>query len=1068
VSCNSVRSVTYLSTPKTFPGLSRIMAEPIGENGWLDFVDEASRTAGNIEQRIAVIEEYKRAIAAEPWSKKLWLANCEWVWSLYTDCQNGDAGWPEEEQMLGQEIFSIDTALDAWQEGYQAIKYRLDDSHELWNRWMSIELEHLANSSHRNIDRVRILFLDRLQIPHANWEATFQMFSTFVTKYDQPTAYEDTMVSARALGKTARELYDAREKHEMDLQRAGTFENGDALSFAMKEYLNWEQAQVVKRTKKGVPSSPQILCVALFERALSSTQLSIDPFIWEDYIVFLSSDASTNIPYTQLPAQVPAVLPVIQRATKHCPWSGKLWARYILRAEFEHQPFEIMEQIKHAATNTRELDRDGMDSVVEFYNAWSGYLKRMTMAAGATDEHIDVAEMGLPTALEDIQQWGKRRCGEREWKGDPGFRVERIFIQYLTQRGSFEDARNIWRRLVKTHGDGYEFWQQYYLWEMTVRVSTMPPALATAVLIQAVNRKTLDWPEKMMEVYIRHCENYEEVDTLLKALTSVHHSSKGVAKRRAREAAEAAAVYAQQQPEAQTEVVGADESSPITMKRKREVESAEPDSSLTKKVRSADQDTLREQHLKRDRENTTVLVSGLPAGVTQTKIRQYFKEYGHINNIIAKAETDGLSTVALIEFRSSEDAQSALLRDGKYFVDKQIQVVPGTGLTLYVTNFPPTTDDVYLQKLFEECGEVFSIRWPSLKHNAHRRFCYVSFRTREAASAATRLDGQSLGGVYKLVAKFSDPLHKKNREGAVAEGREIHITGLDTSLTEADLTEVFSKYGNIERVRILKNMAGQSKGSGFIAFVDKEHATAALEMDKTKLKSRVLVVEMSSGKNFKQTATVMGKAASPSPGPDANGDHDISPSQTPGVYPNTHTQNPPQRTNVPNRTITLMNVPDTVNDARIQAIAEVHGQIIKLILRPDHQGAIIEYADASSAGRASLCLENYEIAPGRKLRTGGLKDLFAEKGEIKTDRIQVGQGKKASNSLMQPPPPIRRPGAGGRGGLGQRRGLGYSVSSQALDKNTGSSADAGVTGHVATKKPKSNADFKAMFVSGGT
>jgi hypothetical protein len=61
--------------------------------------------------------------------------------------------------------------------------------------------------------------------------------------------------------------------------------------------------------------------------------------------------------------------------------------------------------------------------------------------------------------------------GDKEWKGDPTFRVERIFIQYLTQKGSFEDARVIWRKLVKTHGDSYEFWQQYYLWEMTVRVS---------------------------------------------------------------------------------------------------------------------------------------------------------------------------------------------------------------------------------------------------------------------------------------------------------------------------------------------------------------------------------------------------------------------------------------------------------------------------------------------------------------------------------------------------------------------------------------------------------------------
>jgi hypothetical protein len=75
------------------------------------------------------------------------------------------------------------------------------------------------------------------------------------------------------------------------------------------------------------------------------------------------------------------------------------------------------------------------------------------------------------------------------------------------------------------------------------------PALATDVLVQAMHRRTLDWPEKIMEVYIRHCENHEEVGTLLKALSTVHHTSKGVAKRRAREAA----MYSQQ-PTGEAEV----------------------------------------------------------------------------------------------------------------------------------------------------------------------------------------------------------------------------------------------------------------------------------------------------------------------------------------------------------------------------------------------------------------------------------------------------------------------------------------------------------------------------------
>lgn len=1042
------------------------MAEPVGENGWLDLVDEASRTAGNLEQRIAVVELYKRAITIEPWSKKLWMAKCEWVWSLYTDAQSGDAGWSEEEQMFGQEVFVLETALAEWEEGYQAIKYRINDSHELWNRWIAIELGLLSTAPERK-SIVRTIFSERLQIPHATWETTFQMFSNFVTKYEPPEAYEETMINGRACGQIARELYDTREIQELNLKKAASSSQEGALELAMKEYLDWEVSQAKKKTKKGVPGSPLILCIALYERALCSTALSIDPATWEDYLVYLTN-VSTNTPYTMLPVQLPPVPPVLLRATKHCPWSGKLWARALLRAEFEHQPFEELEKIKNAATSTKELDRDGMDGVVEFYIAWSGYLKRMTAIAGATDEHIDVAEMGLRTALEDVEQWGRRRFSG-DWKGDPSFRVERIFIQYLTQRGAHDEARAKWKSLVKTHSSSYEFWQQYYVWEMTVRIPSAPPAVATSILVQALRQQTLDWPEKIMEIYVRHCENYEDVDALLKALNTVHFISKQVAARRQREAVEAAAAYAQQQPEVVAEPpVSKDVLSPAT-KRKREIDTTETTEEVSSKtkVQKLDHDVnLQEQHAKRDRENTSVLVSELPE-VTQTKVRQYFKEFGHINNITAKHDANG-GTVALIEFQTPQEAQSALLRNGKYFGDKQITVEPGTGLTLFVTNFPPTADDDYLQKIFKDCGEIFNIRWPSLKHNAHRRFCYISFRTREAAAAATQLDGQSLGDVHKLVAKYSDPANKKERDGAMAEGREIHVNSLDQTLNEDDVKDVFSKYGEVERVRMLKTYGGQSKGSCFVVFAKKEQATAALEMDKTKLKSRVLVVELSTGKNFKQTATVLGKASSASPGPDADGDTAMSPPSVSESHPNTHAQHAPSRTD--NKTITLLNIPDTINVERVRALVEPHGEIVKLTLRLDHQGAIIEYADAASAGRAALALENHEIAPGRKLRTGGMKDLFEQKDEYRTDRIQVGQGaKKASGpAFIQPNAPVRRPAPsirGGRGGLGQKKGLDYVAASapkaDATVDTAGSSADTG------EKKAKSNADFKAMFVSGG-
>lgn len=1030
------------------------MTEPVGEDAWLALVDEASRTARDISHRIGVVELYVRAIAAEPWSTKLWLARCEWFWSLHTDCQNGDAGWPEEEQLMGQECFSKQLGLNLWQDGVQATQYRLNDSHEIWNRWMSIELLSLAeHPSRENVERIKSIFLQRLQVPHTAWDDTSTSFSNFLTKYDE-RAYEETMVLATTLARPAKELYRQRESHELQLAKAKELGDVEAVRSTMRNYLEWEAEQILKIPKKGIPASPSILCVALYERALSSTPLGIDATIWEDYIVYLTTLRNDN---SQWP--LPDVLSVIQRATTHCPWSGALWARYILRAESEKSDFETMERIKHAATDNRALDRDGMGGVVEFYSAWCGFLKRRTMVEEANDDDPDIAEMGLRSALESVQEWGQRRHGKKEWKGDPLFRIERVFIQHLTQQIRYEEARQNWRKLVGTHGHNYEFWQQYYLWEMTVRSPAAPPNNATDVLIQALGQRNLDWPEKMMEIYVRHCNNYEDVNALLHAMSTVHRLSKKVAQRRAAEQAEAAALYAAQQPQVVTDIVENDPPSSGS-KRKREFEE-EVNGSEYKKVKSAaEHDAMREQQLKRDRENTTILVTNLPPDVTQTKVRQYFKDYGHLNSMTLKTESDKSSTTALLEFRSPEDVKSSLLRDGKYFGDRQIHVEPGTGLTLYVTNYPPTADDAYLKNLFKDCGEVFSIRWPSLKHNTHRRFCYISFKTVAAAAAATELDGKSLGGVHKLVAKYSDPANKKDREGAMAEGREIHITGIDSTISEDDLKDVFSKYGKVEKTRILKTLAGESKGAAFVSFEKKEEANASLELDKTKLKSKILTVELSTGKNFKHTATVYGKGSSASPGPDADGDYAMSPSSADGHNPS--------RQELTNRTITLMNIPDTVNVERIRAIAEPFGEIIKLVLRPDHQGAIIEYSDPTAAGKAALGLTNHEIAPGRRLRTGGMKDLLSQKDEIRSDRMQFGQAKKSAPSLMAPPAPVRRPvGPGGRGGLGQKkRGLGFSSANTTAPAAGTTSKVVNGNGEEAKPAQKSQADFKALVEKG--
>lgn len=161
-----------------------------------------------------------------------------------------------------------------------------------------------------------------------------------------------------------------------------------------------------------------------------------------------------------------------------------------------------------------------------------------------------------------------------------------------------------------------------------------------------------------------------------------------------------------------------------------------------------------------------------------------------------------------------------------------------------------------------------------------------------------------------------------------------------------------------------------------------------------------------------------------------------------------------------------MNVPDTVNDSRVRNIVEKYGDLVKIVLRPDHQGAIVEYLDASNAGKASLGLQGYEIIPGRKLRVGTVPEMLKERAETRSDKIQVGKARKdnpvSSQAKLQSSAPIRRPGqgVGRRGGLGQKRGLGFKVSNGNEEKDSATASSAGGA--------KSNDDFREMLTNKGS
>ncbi|KAF3933184.1 Nucleolin [Dactylella cylindrospora] len=819
-------------------------------------------------------------------------------------------------------------------------------------------------------------------------------------------------------------MLEARQKFEFRLRNSyGQADEGQNWS----DYIEWESS------RRHVDVN---LCQGLYERCV--LRYPMESTVWEEYMYFMLEKKNGD----------PVILTLLERATAHCQWSGSLWSHRLLAFDVRQQPFESIERIKHQATESRLMVSP--EEIFKVHLAWCGVLKRRGAVKDPMVADMDlVAELGIRSAMSEIGTM------------DPDYRIARLLITFLTDKGDLQSAEAEWKQLIPGHSSQYEFWLRYYGWAFRNTGNLN----ATEVLRKAVlNWKDMDWPEKIVDVYHTQIEEHGQGTDIEGAMLHIRRLRKQIAKRREHEA-----LAAQAQESASSPWSG-------DVKGKRRRSNVEDDELPHKKARASEdiemesippvpeetgdangEAPVKETAKPRDREKFTVFAKNLPPDTDDLSVRKFFKDCGTINALNIVVEGDGESATASVEFQNAADVLAAQTRDKKLLNGREVAVELGYNSTVYVTNFPPVVDEQWIRELFQSCGQIVQVRFPSLKYNTHRRFCYVQFENSEDAEKAAQFDGREVEG-YTLVSKLSDPDKKQERSGPVHEGREIFVRNIDFDAREEDLRELFSKYGTIENIRLAKKDKGFHSGFGFIDFETADAAEASLELNGHKLKSRKLMVVM----GVPQGGAPASKKSSGKTQPKAPNGAVDSPAAAASPMSTTTSDQPdrPNRDAIRQKTLFVLNVADTVNDSKIRATFEKYGSLRKVQLRLDHQAAIVEFDEVKDAGKAAMALEGHEI-DGRAIRFGEYQDMVktapekkAKPGENPFARKR-GQEKQPMAATNLIPTRVHRPNLSVRGGK-SRVGLGFRSSRTEKTEET----------ENGEAKPKTNAQFRQMLLKG--
>jgi len=252
-----------------------------------------------------------------------------------------------------------------------------------------------------------------------------------------------------------------------------------------------------------------------------------------------------------------------------------------------------------------------------------------------------------------------------------------------------------------------------------------------------------------------------------------------------------------------------------------------------------------------------IFIKNLNESIDNKQLYDTFSLFGNILSckIAVDRDTGKSKGYGYVHFETAEEANAAIGKLNGAEIEGQ-EVVVGHFVrrgdragqlqwtNCFIKNIPTEWTENDLKEKFEKFGELKSWKLEQKEgEETHKGFGFVDFVEHEhALKAVEEMHNFNLGDektlyVARAQLKKERQIELANRYEANKEERRntyqgvnVYVKNLDDSITDEQLSELFSKYGTITSAKVMKDANGtNSKGFGFVCFSTPEEATKCIE-----------------------------------------------------------------------------------------------------------------------------------------------------------------------------------------------------------------------------------------------